>query len=78
MIQGGDDFTDRNTMPEPLDIAFGVALILLIMEAMRRTNGWVMPVITSLFILYAFAGPGCRRPGRTRVTRSADWSATCT
>jgi TRAP transporter 4TM/12TM fusion protein len=62
MIQGGDDFTDRNTMPEPLDIFFGVALILLIMEAMRRTNGMVMPVITSLFILYAFAGPWLPAP----------------
>ena len=57
MLMGGDDFTDRNTSPERLDIVFGVALILLIMEAMRRSNGWVMPIITSLFILYAFAGP---------------------
>ncbi len=62
MILGGDDFTDRNTMPDPLDVFFGVALILLIMEAMRRTNGMVMPVITSLFILYAFAGPWLPAP----------------
>src|SRR3569832_1367788 len=27
------------------------------MEAMRRTNGWIMPVITSAFIAYALFGP---------------------
>src|SRR5829696_8765840 len=56
-IQGGDDFTDRNTSPNPWDIAFGVALIVLVLEAMRRTTGWVMPVITLGFIAYALAGP---------------------
>jgi TRAP transporter 4TM/12TM fusion protein len=55
-IMGGDDFTDRNTMPEPMDIFFGVALILLVMEAMRRTNGWIMPFITSCFLAYALFG----------------------
>jgi len=57
LIAGGDDFTDRNTLPNPTDIAFGVALILLVMEAMRRTNGWVMPIVTACFLLYALFGP---------------------
>src|SRR5215218_3997705 len=56
-IQGGDDFTDRNTSPLPWDIAFGVGLIVLVLEAMRRTSGWIMPVITLGFIAYALAGP---------------------
>jgi TRAP transporter 4TM/12TM fusion protein len=56
MIMGGDDFTDRNTMPEAWDIVFGVALILLVLEAMRRTSGWIMPVISFCFILYALFG----------------------
>ena len=50
LIQGGDDFTDRNTSPHPWDIAFGVALIVLVLEAMRRTTGWIMPVITVAFL----------------------------
>jgi TRAP transporter 4TM/12TM fusion protein len=57
LIQGGDDFTDRNTSPNPLDIAFGIALIVLVLEAMRRTNGWIMPVIASAFLAYALFGP---------------------
>ena len=61
-IQGGDDFTDRNTSPNPWDIAFGVALIALVLEAMRRTSGWVMPVVTFAFLVYAMAGPWLPAP----------------
>jgi TRAP transporter 4TM/12TM fusion protein len=57
LMLGGDDLTDRNTAPNPWDIVFGVSLIVLVLEAMRRTNGWIMPVITSAFILYALLGP---------------------
>ena len=57
LIQGGDDFTDRNTSPAPWDIAFGIVLIVMVLEAMRRTNGWIMPIITSCFLAYALFGP---------------------
>ena len=57
LIQGGDDITDRNTSPNPLDIAFGIVLIALVLEGMRRTSGWIMPAITSAFIGYALFGP---------------------
>ncbi|MDP2448272.1 MAG: TRAP transporter fused permease subunit [Polaromonas sp.] len=62
LILGGDDFTDRNTSPEPWDIVFGIGLIVLVLEAMRRTNGWIMPVITSAFLLYALSGPWLPAP----------------
>jgi TRAP transporter 4TM/12TM fusion protein len=56
LIAGGDDFFDRSITPNDWDIAFGVALVLLILEAMRRTTGWILPFITSCFLLYAFFG----------------------
>ena len=56
-LQGGDDFTDRNTSPFPWDIAFGIGLIVLVLEVMRRSTGWVMPAITLCFLAYALAGP---------------------
>ena len=56
LILGGDDFTDRATLPNTWDIVFGSALILLVMEAMRRTIGWILPVISTCFLLYAFLG----------------------
>ncbi len=57
LIYGGDDFTDRNTTPNRWDIVFGISLVILILEAMRRTTGWIMPVVTGAFIVYALVGP---------------------
>ena len=56
VILGGDDFNDRNTTPNTVDIFFGIALIVLVLEAMRRTTGWIMPAVTSVFVLYALFG----------------------
>ena len=56
LIAGGDDFFDRSILPNDWDIVFGVVLTLLILEAMRRTTGWIMPFVTVCFLLYAFFG----------------------
>jgi len=56
LIAGGDDFFDRSIVPNQWDIVFGVALVLLILEAMRRTTGWILPFVTICFLLYAFFG----------------------
>jgi TRAP-type uncharacterized transport system fused permease subunit len=56
ILSGGDDFTDRNTEPLPLDIAIGIGLILMILEGLRRTNGMILVTVTILFILYALFG----------------------
>lgn len=56
LIAGGDDFFDRSIVPNDWDIVFGIALVLLILEAMRRTTGWILPFVTICFLLYAFFG----------------------
>src|SRR3712207_1671752 len=56
-IMGGEDFTDRATVPERLDVILGVIFIVLLLEATRRTTGLIMPVVAVLFIIYALAGP---------------------
>jgi TRAP transporter 4TM/12TM fusion protein len=56
ILHGGDDIWDRNTSPETWDIVFGVALIFLILEGMRRASGWVMPIVVASFVLYALFG----------------------
>jgi TRAP transporter 4TM/12TM fusion protein len=62
LVLGGDDLTDRNTSPLAWDIVFGIALIVLILEAMRRTAGWIMPAICVAFLAYALAGPWLPAP----------------
>src|SRR6478735_6398180 len=49
-IWGGEDFTDRATSPTQLDVTLGVIFIVLLLEATRRTSGWIMPVVALLFI----------------------------
>ena len=55
-LWGGDDFLDRSTLPSRMDTVFGVALVVLILEAARRTTGWIMPGVVLLFIAYAMLG----------------------
>ncbi len=56
ILSGGEDFADRNTAPDQMDVAVGVVFILLILEAVRRTNGMILLTVTVLFILYALFG----------------------
>ena len=57
LLMGGDDFWDRNTTPDRWDLIFGTAFVLLVLEAARRTSGWIMPGVVCMFIAYAFLGP---------------------
>jgi TRAP transporter 4TM/12TM fusion protein len=61
-IQGGEDFTDRATLPTQLDTVLGVIFLVLLLDAARRTTGLIMPVIAILFIAYAMFGPYLPQP----------------
>jgi TRAP transporter 4TM/12TM fusion protein len=56
-LWGGEDFTDRATVPDRLDVVLGVIFIVLLLEATRRTTGLIMPIVALLFIAYAMLGP---------------------
>jgi TRAP transporter 4TM/12TM fusion protein len=56
-LWGGEDFTDRATSPDRLDVVLGVIFIVLLLEATRRTSGWIMPIVALLFVAYAMFGP---------------------
>ncbi|HZN27372.1 MAG TPA: TRAP transporter fused permease subunit [Burkholderiales bacterium] len=57
ILYWGDLLGDRATVPEFEDQVVGVILILLILEANRRSSTWILPFIVVLFILYALFGP---------------------
>ena len=57
--------------PLPIDIAMGTVLLVVLMEAVRRSMGWPLPVIALLFIAYAYYGRSM--PG-ILVHPGADWS----
>jgi len=62
MLVDFDSFIYRSVVPTTWDQILGVVLILLILEASRRTSGWIIPAVILGFILYAFAGPYLPNP----------------
>jgi TRAP transporter 4TM/12TM fusion protein len=56
IIYQGPEFGDRAIDPDPLDFYVGVALIVLLLEAARRSAGWIMPVVAVIFMAYALFG----------------------
>ncbi|MDQ6433391.1 TRAP transporter permease [Mesorhizobium sp. LHD-90] len=52
-----DDLAFRVGNPTTADVVLGGALILLLMEATRRSVGWPLPIIALIFMAYALYGP---------------------
>ena len=52
-----DNFVRRAATPSGLDIAFGAVTTLLVLEATRRTVGWILPITAVVFLLYGYYGP---------------------
>jgi TRAP transporter 4TM/12TM fusion protein len=53
---GYNAFLDRQGLLDPVDVAMGAVLLLLILEATRRTTGWILPVVCLLFLAYGYYG----------------------
>ncbi|HVT43061.1 MAG TPA: TRAP transporter fused permease subunit [Thermoanaerobaculia bacterium] len=47
----------RSAVPSAMDLLFGCITIALVLEATRRTAGWILPVTAIGFIAYAYYGP---------------------
>lgn len=58
-----DAFVYRAADPKAIDIALGAIGVLLVLEATRRTVGWILPATAALFLVYAWAGPALDRLG---------------
>lgn len=56
-LLGIEEQTFRMGNPNNYDMFFGVVIICLVLDIARRTLGWVLPFIISLFIIYALFGP---------------------
>ena len=63
-------FFRRSVRPTELDLVMGSILILVILEAARRTVGWIVPAIVVGFMAYAYLGPIFPEPF---TTASQSW-----
>jgi TRAP transporter 4TM/12TM fusion protein len=66
-----EDLAFRVGNPLPVDVAMGTVLILVLLEATRRSIGWPLPIIAIAMMLYAYFGPSM--PG-ILVHPGNDWS----
>jgi TRAP transporter 4TM/12TM fusion protein len=51
-----DSFVRRTTLPEPMDLFFGIAAILLLLEISRRIVGNTFTLVVSGFLIYMYFG----------------------
>jgi TRAP transporter 4TM/12TM fusion protein len=56
IVIGFDEFLNRQALPSATDVAMGIVLLFLILEATRRTTGWVLPAICLAFLAYGYYG----------------------
>ncbi len=64
-----EDLAFRVGNPSSLDVAMGTVLIVLLLEATRRSMGWPLPIIALIFMAYALGGS--HFPGLLRHSGSA-------
>jgi TRAP transporter 4TM/12TM fusion protein len=62
MLVDFEDFIYRAVTPELWDMIFGIIFLVLILEATRRSSGWIMPFSCILFLIYAYVGPWLPAP----------------
>ena len=58
-----DAFVHRAATPTTTDIVLGIVTIGLVLEATRRTSGWVLPITALVFLAYGYYGPLLDRVG---------------
>ena len=51
-----EEFIYRAALPDIEDQIFGALTIVLVLEATRRTTGWILPVVALVFLAYAWLG----------------------
>ena len=62
-----DSFVFRAATPSSLDLILGIAAIVVVLEATRRTTGWILPVTALLFLAYGAFGAILDRVGLSLI-----------
>jgi TRAP transporter 4TM/12TM fusion protein len=57
-----EEFIYRAALPNTRDQIFGALTILLVLEATRRTTGWILPAVAVAFLAYAWLGASLPSP----------------
>ena len=66
-VAQGQAFELRAATPSATDVALGLVLLLVVLEATRRTTGLMLPVTAAVFLVYAWGGPALDRVGLSLI-----------
>ena len=66
-VAQGQAFELRAATPSATDVALGLVLVLVVLEATRRTTGLMLPVTAAVFLVYAWGGPALDRVGLSLI-----------
>ncbi len=69
---GFDEFLSRQSTPGAVDIIIGTIVLLLVLEACRRTTGVALPIVLLLALGYAYYG-GYLPQGAAIAHAGVDW-----
>ena len=58
-----DAFVLRAATPTATDLTLGAIATMLVLEATRRTTGWILPITAAIFLAYAYLGPWLDQAG---------------
>jgi TRAP transporter 4TM/12TM fusion protein len=56
IVEFSEYATERVRNPVPADIVMGTIITVLSLEVARRTINWILPILASVFLLYAYFG----------------------
>src|SRR4029453_10013798 len=62
-----DRFVYRAATPRAIDVALGIVMLGLILEAARRSVGLILPVTAVAFLAYGYYGPLLDRSGLSLI-----------
>ena len=69
---GFDEFLGRQSTPAMVDVVVGTIVVLLVLEACRRTTGAALPIVCLLALGYAYYG-GYLPQGAAIAHAGVDW-----
>lgn len=62
-----DAFVFRAATPRTIDLVLGGVATIAVLEATRRTTGWILPATALAFLAYAYFGPALDRIGLSLI-----------
>ncbi len=62
LVMNYESALQRIVNPTAMEVSMGILLVVVILEATRRTAGWALPLTGVLFLLYGFLGPYVPEP----------------